>query len=580
MEHRLIRGMAALAIALTGLAVPGGAGPTLAGSACTGWTSVLVPPTTIRVYRSALRRSVPVPFRSYVGTVMASEWGPSNPPAALEAGALAVKQYAWYYARVWRGGRDAAGGCYDVRDDGTDQVYNPSKAPAAAHLAAIAATWPLSIRRSGSLFATGYRTGSGACGSAAWSGRLLQHDAADCARRLGETSEQILRRFYGSIEWVWPGSNDMTGDGRGDVAMVQGSTDGTVTARLLTTDPAALAAANARASTALDVIAPGATLLGRAAGDVNGDGRRDIVSLQVGADGIAVLRVMLATGTGFAPAATWWSSVGEPQPFDATGLRLVAGDFNADRLADVALIRAVAGDSARTDVLLATSNGSSFDPAGVILSIPEDLASSRFLAGDTSGDGRADLVILRPIVPPAVQPADGSPAPAVPPADGSAPPAAPPAATATAVQVAVMSAGSTLAAPITAMTAPVPPDAILPVVGDATRDGRDDLLVAERQADGSAILAVYRSNPDGSMRRVVYPVSPDMPLAFDHIRLAAADVTGDGTADLIVFRKLDAAADGTPPGVDIARYWTLPDGFSRVPWRTDPTLDWATLDPL
>ena len=208
---------------------------------------------------------------------MASEWGPSNPPAALQAGALAVKQYAWYYTRVWRGGRDAAGGCYDVRDDGIDQVYNPSKAPAAAHLAAVAATWPLSLRRSGSFFPTGYRSGAGACGTAAWSGRLLQHDAADCARRLGETSEQILRRFYGSIEWVWPGFNDMTGDGRGDVTIVQGATDGTVTARLLTTDPAALAVASANASSSHDVIPPGAKVLGHAAADVDGDGRRDIL---------------------------------------------------------------------------------------------------------------------------------------------------------------------------------------------------------------------------------------------------------------------------------------------------------------
>jgi hypothetical protein len=569
MKHRLIRAVAATAIALGAFAVPSGAGPTLAGSTCTGWTSTLVPPTTIRVYRSALRRTVKVPFRSYVETVMASEWGPSNPPAALQAGALAVKQYGWYYAGVWRGGKDAAGACFDVRDSGIDQVYNPSRAPAAAHLAAIAATWPLSLRRSGSFFPTGYWAGSSACGAAAWNGRLLQHDAADCARRLGETSEQILRRFYGTIEWVWPGIGDMTGDGHGDVATVQSATDGTVTARLVTADPAALAAASASAAAALDVIPADAKLLGRAAADVNGDGRRDIVSLVRGADGVAILRVMLATGTGFAPATTWWSSASEPQPFDTTNLRLVAGDFNADRFADAALIRVMPGDAPRTDVLVATSNGSSFDPAGVMLSVPEDLSTSRFLAGDTTGDGRADLVILRPISPDVVPPADGSP-----------PPSAPPAPTGTAVQVAVMSAGATLGAPTTWLQVPVPPEAIKAVAGDATRDGRDDLLVAERQPDGSAVLAVYRSNANATMSRAVYPVSPDLPLAFDDIRLATADFTGDGMTDLLVFRKLAPAADGTAQGVEIQRYWTTPGGFSRSPWRTDPTLDWATLDPL
>ena len=569
MKYRLVRAVVATAIALGALAVPSGAGPTLAGSTCTGWTSTLIPPTTIRVYRSALGRTVTVPFRSYVETVMASEWGPTNPPAALQAGALAVKQYAWYYARVWRGGRDSAGRCFDVRDSWSDQVYNPSKAPAATHLAAVAATWPLSLRRSGSFFPTGYWSGAGACGAAAWNGRLLQRDAADCARRLGETAEQILRRFYGTIEWVWPGINDMTGDGRGDVATVQAAADGSVTARLLTTDRAALAVASVNATTVLDVVPPDVTLLGRLAADVDGDGRRDFVSLVRGLDGVAVLRVMLATGTGFAPAVTWWSSASEPQPFDTTALRLVAGDFNADRRVDAALIRVTPGDAPRTDVLVATSNGSSFDPARVVLSIPEDLSTSRFLVGDTTGDGRADLVILRPISLEVVPL----------PSDGSAPPVVQPAPTGTAVQVSMTSAGMNLGAPATWMEAPVPPDALKAVVGDATRDGRDDLIVAERQPDGSALLAVYGSAADATMSRVVYPATPDLPLAFDGIRLATADFTGDGMADLLVFRNLGPAADGTPQGVEIQRYWTTPNGFTRDAW-TDPTLDWATFDPL
>ena len=570
MKHRLVRAVVATAIALGAFAVPSGAGPTLAGSTCTGWTSTLVPPTTIRVYRSALGRTVTVPFRSYVETVMASEWGAGTPPAALQAGALAIKQYGWYYARVWRGGRDSAGRCFDVRDGSSDQVYNPRKAPAAAHLAAAAATWPLSLRRSDGFFLTSYRSGPGTCAAAAGNGRLYQRRAADCARRLGETAEQILRRFYGTIEWVWPGANDMTGDGLGDVVTVQAAADGSVTARLLTTDQAALEAASVTTASVLDVIPPDATLLGRVAADVNGDGQRDLVSLVRGADGIAVLRVMLATRTGFAPAVTWWSSAREPQPFDAAHLRLVAGDFNADRRADAALIRVTPSDAPRTDVLVATSTGSSFLAARVVLSVPDDLSTSRFLVGDTTGDGRADLVILRPI----------SPAVVPPPTDGSAPPAVPAAPIGTAVQVAAMSARRNLGVPATLLQVPVPPDALKAVVGDATRDGRDDLIVAERQADGSAILAVYRSVANASMSRVVYPATPTLPLAFDSICLATADFTGDGMADLLVFRNLGPAAGGTPQGVEVQRYWTTPNGFARSTWWTDFALDWETFDPL
>jgi hypothetical protein len=130
------------------------------------------------------------------------------------------------------------------------------------------------------------------------------------------------------------------------------------------------------------------------------------------------------------------------------------------------------------------------------------------------------------------------------------------------------------------MEAPVPPDALKAVIGDATRDGRDDLIVAERQPDGSALLAVCQSAPDATMSRVVYPVTPDLPLPYDDIRLATADFTGDGMADLLVFRNLGPAADGTPQGVEIQRYWTAPNGFARSTWGTDLTLDWARFDPL
>src|SRR5450759_1074521 len=139
---------------------------------------------------------------------------------------------------------------------------------------------------------------------------------------------------------------------------------------------------------------------------MTGDGRGVVAAVQGAADGsgTANLRVMLATGIGFAPAATWGSSAREPQPFDTTTLRLVAGDFNADRRADAALIRVNPGDAPRTDVLVATSTGRSFGPARVALSVAEDLSTSRFLVGDTTEDGRADLVILRPISPQGVPP--------------------------------------------------------------------------------------------------------------------------------------------------------------------------------
>ena len=99
MRIRLIGGIAALAVALGALAFPS-AGPAQAGSTkCTGWTSTLVPPTSIRVYRTATKRTQTVRFRTYVEKVMASEWGRTAPDAALRVGAIAAKDQGGHQFR-------------------------------------------------------------------------------------------------------------------------------------------------------------------------------------------------------------------------------------------------------------------------------------------------------------------------------------------------------------------------------------------------------------------------------------------------------------------------------------------------
>jgi peptidoglycan hydrolase-like amidase len=188
MRTRLIGGIAALAIALGALAFPS-AEPAQARSTCTGWTSTLVPPTSIRVYRTATKRTATVPFRTYVEKVMASEWGATAPAAALQAGAIVAKQFAWYYAIHWRGGRDAAGRCYDVVDSSRDQLYRPSRATVASHRAAVAKTWWVSLRKGDRLFLTGYRPGTGSCTAHIDGWKLYQSDAVSCVRRYGDSAE-------------------------------------------------------------------------------------------------------------------------------------------------------------------------------------------------------------------------------------------------------------------------------------------------------------------------------------------------------------------------------------------------------
>jgi LysM repeat protein len=178
----------------------------IGASRCTGWTDSSAPPSTIRVLRtfgSAAGTVQRVDFRSYVEMVMAAEWSVSLPAIALQAGAIAVKQYGWYYAMHYRGGRNASGVCFDVRDTTADQIYRPeTRAPTAAHKAAVSATWSMSIRRErlglpGQFILTGYRTGTIAvCGAERNGFVLYQAGVGDCADQ-GMTLEQIEGLYYG-----------------------------------------------------------------------------------------------------------------------------------------------------------------------------------------------------------------------------------------------------------------------------------------------------------------------------------------------------------------------------------------------
>ncbi len=354
MRNRLVGAIAALAVALGALAFPS-AEPAQAASACTGWTSSFVPPTSIRVYRTTSRRTQTVSFRRYVEKVMASEWGTTAPPAALEVGAIAVKQYAWYYAMHWRGGRDRAGQCYDVVDTTRDQLYNPSRTPTANQLAAVAATWWVSFRKGDRLFLTGYRAGTGSCTANVDGWRLYQRDAVACVRRYGDTAETVARRFYSNLSWVVPGAGDVTGDGRGDVPTVTvDPATGATTATVTTADTAYSEPA---VDPSLGIVplttTPADRLLGRTAADVTGDRRPDLVQL-VRTDTGTALEVMVATPSGYAPAATWWSDTAVPTdpavPVDPAlpvvgatlgegTFRLVVGDFTGDGIADAAIVR-------------------------------------------------------------------------------------------------------------------------------------------------------------------------------------------------------------------------------------------------
>ncbi len=549
MRTRLVGAVAVLAITLGALAFPS-AEPVKAGSSCTGWSSRLVPPTSIRVYRTKLKRTVTVPFRTYVETVMAAEWGPTHPMAALRIGAVAAKQYAWYHAMTWRGGRDPQGRCYDVVDSSRDQVYDPSETISARHREAVASTWDVSLRKGSRFFMTGYRAGTGSCLANRDGWRLYQRDASDCVRRYGWTDEKLSRVFYSSVSWITPGLGDWSGDGRGDVAIL--STDpqsGATTGEVLTSD-AQYRTTVATGTRDGDTLTTASTdsLLGRVAGDVTGDGRRDVVQLLRTGDG-ALLQVIRGTPSGFAPAATWWSQGGDPTAVGDGELELLVADFTGEGRDDAAIVRVGAGDGSITTVLLARSTGTRFADVRRIWATGAHLSTSELLAGDVSGDGLADLVAVSPTS-----------------AGGSA------------VRVARTGKDRAIGSLATWGNDPRPPAEIQPMMGDVNRDGRSDVILAGRSGDGVRVTALRSPRTGTGFSRVDLTGTLSIPFAAS--RFSSADADADGRADVYALVDRGSDADGNPLGTDVWRLLSNASGtLDASRWLRDETLDWETSVP-
>ncbi len=179
---------------------------------CPGWSSTTRPPDYIRVLRRHSGQVDRVPFKKYVITVLGKEWPGYLPQAVIQAGAVAVKQYAWFHA-LGNGRVSSHGQCYDVTDGVGDQLYKPNKSRIRQdHYTALDATWNVRLLKHGSLFMTGYRTGNkGNCGHDATGWKLFARSAVRCAAR-GDNFLTILRIYYGPVALV-SGSSNLAADG-------------------------------------------------------------------------------------------------------------------------------------------------------------------------------------------------------------------------------------------------------------------------------------------------------------------------------------------------------------------------------
>ena len=546
---------------------------------CTGWRSTVFPPRSIRVlqtrgpdagkvYRDPLDPTgmtpLEIPFRDYVGTAIAAEWPSYYPLEVLKVGAIAVKQFAWYYTIVYRGGVDADGICFDVRDDTIDQWYDPAtRFPAASQLKAIAATWSIHLRKTenttgrGRFILTGYRSGTNVpCGSDSDMWRMYQRSAYNCGVA-GMNMEQVLRAYLDPrLEIVTPGRHDIVGSAPGtlssevgDVSAAVDGPGGSVVPHLWQPGRSGISPAQA---TSIDIGGPG--LLGQASEDVTGDGWDDLVIARRTGPTSVRLSVASSNGTDYIPEATWWSGDVNRDPDHA---KLFTGDFDGDMRSDAALL--FRGPKGTQELLVFThGKGTGFKAPVPWWSGPVDPAVTQVLAGDSNGDGRSDLLFLTDLGDAGRQFAtalSSAPAPG-------------------------------LGVPKVRFTAPdLVGDVVKPVVGDVTNDGRDDLLLVVNGGTRTRIemLKSPATSKKPFIRSVAWrsTINGELPLA--KLKLAMSDIDDDGLMDLILFR--DRGAGGTEivtfvsPSTDPAHVANPYGVMWPGPAMTDATIDWSALHP-
>jgi peptidoglycan hydrolase-like amidase len=153
-------------------------------------------PTSILVYRVQLGRVDRVDFKTYVKNVLPNEWVSGWPSASLQAGAVAVKSYGWYWA-LHSTRKTSGGQCYDVRDDTADQVYKPSSAKSSTS-SAVDGTWSTRMTRSDKILMAHYCSTTTACGAWVDGDWMSQYGSRDLANA-GDDYRTILRHYYRDI---------------------------------------------------------------------------------------------------------------------------------------------------------------------------------------------------------------------------------------------------------------------------------------------------------------------------------------------------------------------------------------------
>ncbi|HEX2620587.1 MAG TPA: SpoIID/LytB domain-containing protein, partial [Phototrophicaceae bacterium] len=133
-------------------------------------------------------------FKDYAGNVLPNEWVSDWLPASLQAGAMAVKSYAWYRINLTDPRPEGA----DVVDNTCDQyfVLNSHRDTTDA---AIDATWHYRMSRENQIIDIHYLAYDYQCEDLGWDMCMGQHESEDKAEA-GWTWQEILHFYYDPID--------------------------------------------------------------------------------------------------------------------------------------------------------------------------------------------------------------------------------------------------------------------------------------------------------------------------------------------------------------------------------------------